>query len=71
MDTPDREVGAYWAVCPLCYGMGIVPMADRRGRACPLCREHEDAIVGLGLTRVEKRGLYLAARKEAIKTPGL
>ncbi len=69
MDTPDREVGPYWKVCPLCYGMGVVPVTDRRGRACPLCREHEDAIVGLGMVGAEKAALYIAARKEALKNP--
>lgn len=70
LDEPAREIGAYWKACPLCKGMGIVPTIDRRGRACPLCREHEDAIVGLGMVSVEKDALYRAARKEAFKKPG-
>jgi len=70
VDTPDREIGAYWTVCPVCGGIGIVKCLSGRGRACWGCSDSVEDVVGLGMVRVETKARLLAAMREAgLKNP--
>ena len=64
-DQPEREIGAYWRVCPICGGIGIVKLLSGRGRACWGCSDTVEDIVGLGMVSVETTARLEAAKREA------